>query len=396
MRSLIRRTKTPLILAFVLCLSGLPVAAFSASCFTCHDPVKFRNKVVHSPVKEKKCNCCHDPHVARYPGLLKKPKAQLCFGCHPSIEKKINQSKFLHQPVKEGTCGLCHEAHVAEYQGLMRKNGGEGCRECHQKALKNFPFLHSPYKQGQCDVCHEPHGSSDYRLLKAEDPGICLSCHKENSALKKVHFDQNLGEIKCLDCHNPHGGDSRSLIRRVRHEPFAKGNCRVCHDRPSEIGVCLGCHKDIISSFYKKYTHLQGTHMDNLCTKCHSPHASDKPALIPGSEGEVCRPCHQDTFSRREKMLRKHPGWNSCTQCHKVHGSNQLAMMKDEPDKVCARCHERHIKFVHPIGEEAIDPRDGQPMTCITCHDPCTGTMFQHQLRASSDRDLCIECHQGY
>jgi predicted CXXCH cytochrome family protein len=32
-------------------------------------------------------------------------------------------------------------------------------------------------------------------------------------------------------------------------------------------------------------------------------------------------------------------------------------------------------------------------MTCVTCHDPCTGTMFKYNLRGNAERGLCIQCH---
>jgi predicted CXXCH cytochrome family protein len=35
-------------------------------------------------------------------------------------------------------------------------------------------------------------------------------------------------------------------------------------------------------------------------------------------------------------------------------------------------------------------------MTCETCHDANTGTMYQHFLRGSGERGLCIQCHQDY
>jgi predicted CXXCH cytochrome family protein len=92
-------------------------------------------------------------------------------------------------------------------------------------------------------------------------------------------------------------------------------------------------------------------------------------------------------------MLYHHPGKWACGDCHKVHGSDIPMMFKKGPLELCAECHKRHEQFTHPIGEKALDPRNLEAMSCITCHDPCTGTMFKFNLRGSAERGLCIQCH---
>jgi predicted CXXCH cytochrome family protein len=46
----------------------------------------------------------------------------------------------------------------------------------------------------------------------------------------------------------------------------------------------------------------------------------------------------------------------------------------------------------HPLGADRLDPRTGEPITCVTCHDP-HGTEFPMQLRGDQKRGLCLECH---
>jgi len=46
------------------------------------------------------------------------------------------------------------------------------------------------------------------------------------------------------------------------------------------------------------------------------------------------------------------------------------------------------------VGEDRLDPRNGQPITCVTCHDP-HGTEFSYTLRGDQSRGLCVECHDG-
>jgi predicted CXXCH cytochrome family protein len=78
-----------------------------------------------------------------------------------------------------------------------------------------------------------------------------------------------------------------------------------------------------------------------------------------------------------------------------VHGSNRRAMLKLDGNAICSQCHETQGKFSHPVGEKIRDPRTGQMMTCVSCHNP-HGTSFRHQLIMSGQKDLCTQCHQTY
>jgi predicted CXXCH cytochrome family protein len=70
-------------------------------------------------------------------------------------------------------------------------------------------------------------------------------------------------------------------------------------------------------------------------------------------------------------------------------------MLKDGGNKTCSRCHETQGKFTHPIGEKVLDPRSGQMVACVSCHNPM-GTDFRYNLKLSGTKDLCIQCHRTY
>jgi len=380
----------------ILLMGASPVQVYAQTCLNCHKASEFKGKFVHSPVKTSQCQACHNPHVSKYKGLLVKPLAPLCYGCHAQLEKKISGSPYGHDPAANGKCNSCHQPHAAEFSGLMKSQPAVVCSQCHvQEEKKSYKVLHSPYANGQCIACHEVHGGASAGLLRAPDPGMCLKCHAPGTLGTSAHRGQDPGKMQCLKCHHPHGAADRSLIRKVRHSPYADGNCRVCHDRPDDIDVCLNCHKNLADSFNFTHTHLQGNGVGNPCSKCHTPHAADNKAMLPGSAG-ACRICHADTFNRRDKALYKHGGWNNCTECHQLHGADDSGMLRDAPDKVCGRCHGRHVNFGHPSGEKSQDPRNGRPIGCVTCHDPCSGTMYKHQLRGSVEGGLCTECHLRY
>lgn len=389
---------TSIILLAALCFTGLGAAAVrAADCFDCHDRDDFKGRVVHAPLQSGDCQSCHSPHATRHAGLLLQSQKELCFSCHQALQKRIDSKSVAHAPVRKGECTACHAPHASDHANLLSGSLAKSCKDCHTEFNDQFASKHAPFAKGQCSACHDPHAADDYRLIKKSDPELCLGCHTRREQLQKTHMGRNPQSMACLECHNPHGGGQRALLRKVQHQPFADGDCSACHgQKQTGMAVCLQCHDDVLDTFNHSANHLLGAGDANPCINCHTPHAADRSGLLPGSEGSVCRSCHADTFERRQDMLHQHPDWQNCTACHALHGSDYPAMLKDEPDQVCAVCHEDHTTFVHPLGEQAIDPRNSRPMNCITCHDPNTGTMYQYNLRGSGERGLCIECHQGY
>ncbi len=381
---------------FVLLLVVVSTPAVAQNCFDCHDRSAFTDKFVHSPVREGDCNLCHNPHVARHEGLLHQAEAQLCQQCHQDQQRQMAENAYLHPPVRQGRCSQCHDPHAAPNAALLPQQGSALCFSCHDEMPRDFKFSHQPFRQGQCSTCHASHGAEDTRLLKKDGTQLCLDCHRTGSAWSRKHLGRKAAEMDCLSCHHPHGSDSRLMQRAVQHEPFSQKQCSNCHDRDTQSSdVCLGCHQDTLPSFNHIHSHLGIAGAGNACTTCHNPHTGDRQGLLPANVGNVCRDCHSATFDTRDRMLHKHPGWNNCTDCHDLHGADNPGMLKNEGN-ACADCHKRHAAFSHPMGDKAPDPRDGRPMTCETCHDANTGTMYQHFLRGSGERGLCIQCHQDY
>ena len=145
---------------------------------------------------------------------------------------------------------------------------------------------------------------------------------------------------------------------------------------------------------FMSHTHLSGNSV-NKCVACHSPHASDEKSLLRKKQEMVCMTCHENTSMRYEDTLYKHENIGTCTDCHDVHGSNELVMLKGDGNAVCERCHETQGQFTHPIGDKVIDPRNGQGLTCVTCHNPM-GSNYKFELKRSGSKDLCVQCHKKY
>jgi len=385
--------KSALFLTILLCSTSLWATTV---CFDCHDSTLFDQRHIHAPVAKQDCILCHNPHLAKHEGLLHKKSSDLCIECHTDWVKKQKTVNFPHRPVEKGNCIACHDPHGSQTDALLKQSMAELCLSCHNNIKQTSGTLHQPFAQGQCTACHTPHGSDRYALLKDDATSICLSCHSDNNRLRKKHLNRKMAQMDCLECHNPHHSKVAGLIRENSHEPFTTGKCSTCHNQQKGVKLCLSCHPQVMETFNQPINHVTTDTEHSFCFNCHTPHASQQKGLILGYPGEACRKCHAGKFERRSKSLHVHPNAQRCVDCHQLHGSNKPAMLKQDSNQACVNCHEKHSNFSHPTGDEAHDPRNGQPMDCISCHDPCNGTMFKYNLRGTSDKGLCIQCHAGY
>ncbi len=381
-----------LLLIVVLCVGQAATGFAEITCFQCHKKADFQGKAVHEPVAKGRCSACHSPHVARFKGLLQKSGAGLCYGCHKDQATTFKQG-IVHQPVRQGQCLSCHDAHASGAKGLLKKRLSESCFSCHKTLPSKFKHTHSPYAKGACLACHWPHQSANPQLLKSKPDKLCLSCHKGDT-VRQAHPNFPEEPNDCLSCHNPHGSSRRALVRDVLHEPYQK-SCAECHGRGRmSAETCLRCHEEIREEILALHSHLLDQEGCG-CTTCHSPHAGDTGSLLKGKQKQICRSCHEDTFNRYQDRLYIHQEVSDCKECHDVHGSNYLAMLKEGGNNSCIRCHETQGKFTHPVGEKVLDPRTGQIVTCVSCHQPM-GTDFRDNLKLSGEKDLCIQCHRTY
>jgi len=374
-------------------------AATRNSCYDCHDQSVFTKSVIHQPVAHQRCDQCHNPHLARHDALLHQKGVALCAGCHEKMTNKIKTQPFTHQPAQQGKCNTCHDPHASSQQQLLKNEPQVLCLSCHDNLRAKKQFVHAPFSQGQCTACHNAHSSDNPRLLRRQAEKLCNSCHASTSELRKKHLNRDLDKINCLECHQPHQADNQALLRDLQHPPFQQGQCKTCHNNNLD-DMCLTCHEEIMSSFNKPLNHILPNGSTSFCFSCHTPHASQQKGLLRGYPGEVCRNCHAGKFTQRKSSLHRHPDDNNCVNCHQLHGSSMPAMPKGDKlnngDTACMNCHENHSNFSHPTGDKALDPRNGKPMNCSSCHDPCNGTIYKYNLRGTSDKGLCIQCHAGY
>jgi predicted CXXCH cytochrome family protein len=211
--------------------------------------------------------------------------------------------------------------------------------------------------------------------------------------------------MDCTGCHSPHASNSQGLLGSHGHKAFLTGECIACHEPPQAGGLalkrpgrqlCLSCHTKLTVWLERPNQHVIDT---EPCTRCHNPHAATTEARLAGSEGTLCLSCHADTERRMASAERVLAGKcepilkRQCSACHEPHASSFPLYLKAGPDHVCQKCHKRQHRISHPLGEDAIDHRNRQPMQCISCHK-MHGPTEEFMLYLDGKRALCIECHK--
>jgi predicted CXXCH cytochrome family protein len=148
------------------------------------------------------------------------------------MEEKIKSSMDKHLPVEEGKCIACHSPHETKLKHLLLNRPQELCLSCHEKVVTTTTRKgHIIMEQGDCLSCHVSHYSDSKYLLNAKDPALCIKCHStDTQRLLNVHLERVTKINQCLGCHEPHVTEKPGLLRKVKHAPFAKGDCKACHE----------------------------------------------------------------------------------------------------------------------------------------------------------------------
>jgi DmsE family decaheme c-type cytochrome len=260
--------------------------------------------------------------------------SDVCAGCHEDVARQVARS--VHGAAKMPKridralwgCEGCHgpgKAHaeaggdpskIIRLSEATPEARSETCLHCHGGQDERINFRRSEHHASQvsCDACHAPHGDGAHdRLLRKEPNALCFSCHGEirNAFSLPFHHKVPEGAMKCVDCHNQHGG-------------FAQQQRLFGTDR-----ACLRCHTDKQGPFTFEHLalRLEG------CGGCHTPHGSNNPRLLTRSEQRfVCLECHSQVLSPGEFDFGvgtpsfhnlTNPRYQTCTTCHvMIHGSN--------------------------------------------------------------------------
>ena len=256
-----------------------------------------------------------------------------CKECH---EDQMNSFLSSHHnkawTAKDGasakSCEACHgptEKHIEAGGGVetiisFTKNSkqtatdmSKQCLTCHSKLphLMNWDIGKHKKNDVSCVACHNVHVP---RAQMKPKPETCFTCHKDiKSQVNRLsHHPIMEGKVGCADCHNPHGENTKSMIKA------------------STINqLCYKCHSDKRGPFMWEHPPVEEN-----CTTCHAVHGSQHRSLLVQKSPNLCQNCHH-AGGHPNTMYTAYsaPGRNStpspqmlsrgCINCHvKIHGSN--------------------------------------------------------------------------
>ena len=181
-----------------------------------------------------------------------------CLECHADHAT----GDYVH-PALKGGCISCHRIENrdgASYVAVQPKQS-DVCRACHPSAPVEHP--HFPYALGMCTRGHDPHSSRFAGLLRAKVNDVCLDCHLSGRAkavsryLPTIELTSDYrfghpyaghpvsgsadpisgGEMSCISCHLPHGGNKLHPLQMGAEIPEHALNqntetrdmCEKCH-----------------------------------------------------------------------------------------------------------------------------------------------------------------------
>jgi predicted CXXCH cytochrome family protein len=169
--------------------------------------------------------------------------------------------------------------------------GNKGCVDCHAPIVQRFPsspharvHLASLGAKGDtgCESCHGPGskhiaagGGANFIINPRKDPAACLQCHLEvqNQFQSPHHHPLPEGQMNCVQCHDPHGGD------------IFKPAGGLAMSRLNES--CAQCHRAQTRPFVFEHPALR-----EGCIICHNPHGSVNRKMLTQSDPNLCLRCH--------------------------------------------------------------------------------------------------------
>jgi DmsE family decaheme c-type cytochrome len=221
-----------------------------------------------------------------------------CQDCHEGVSKEFEHNvhnfladfEYVANDVEAKGCESCHGSasqHIEDgdtnkilcFNSLNAAQISSICLNCHTEGdtMEWNHSTHAAYGLG-CSDCHIVHGKNDNQamLIKPQDE-LCFSCHQDVRAKMYMpnHHPVKEGKMSCNDCHNPHGSQTRPMLRT--------------DERKNEL--CLTCHMEQSGPFAFEHAPV----MED-CTICHSPHGTVSDNLLKQNEPFLCLQCHELHF----------------------------------------------------------------------------------------------------
>jgi len=206
------------------------------------------------------------------------------------------------------------------------------------------------------------------------------------------------------------GGGGAAAPARTRQQAAAEAARQAKQLTATVVGreTCLGCHEELgaplAGTMHGKAAHPRSPAAAQGCETCHGPgsaHVEDPsdPTTIkrfeempPRAANETCLSCHnKSTHALWEGSA--HDARNlSCSTCHSVHAPvGPKAQLKASSElELCGNCHKAQVTKIKRVSHMPL--AEGK-MECTSCHNPHGSTNVK-QLRVGNwINESCISCH---
>jgi len=126
-------------------------------------------------------------------------------------DKKVVAAGSSHPPFADKNCRGCHNFKKIN---LLIVPADQLCEKCHIDFVQGKgDYIHGPVAVLDCLACHLPHESKYKSLLRKSLRDICGKCHQEERLAVNMHNAVMDHNMKCVDCHDAHGGERHYFLQ---------------------------------------------------------------------------------------------------------------------------------------------------------------------------------------
>ena len=234
----------------------------------------------------------------------------------------------------------------------------------------------------------------------------CLECHNKPDQFKQLLSGESLyltvdsaafgislhgkAGVQCTSCHQnittyPHPALVQQSLRQVA-ATFSQ-SCKDCHaDQAARQ----------LDSIHQQ-ARAQGNENAAVCSDCHNPHYTQKPAEPRSKIATTCSKCHSGIAQEYRQSVHgaalvgeENPDVPVCIDCHGVHNipdprTNQFLLNSPQ---LCAKCHTDAQKMAkYGINTDVVN-------TYVADFHGTTVTLFEKKSPDQlPNKPLCIDCH---
>lgn len=355
--------------------------------------------------------------------------APTCVDCHNTTGADVDNFAYTNMTSPTMTMALIDDADWL--------NTGHG-------RTTNFPAPSTRGPANQlCSGCHDSsigHGDAGnpFRLYSSDTIQLCSICHnggdlQEHHALETTagRWDFN---VKCVDCHDPHGDSNIFMIHGAVYEADSGNNWDISNalgvpylpatytvnfsdngtaadyatsaSTDNNTEVCNVCHTRTDQGNGKRYNRNQSVgaeapiHKDGqLCSGCHTHPVGFEGAGESGGNSPCTDSCH-DFVSDMTTGTSTYHHYMQNTDVTNLASSgtkypNDPAMTTGDTDRRCLMCHADHDIFNSAVNPDNPYGRAGNLRESINTEpDAGSDTNFSNSdFVANGEGGICISCH---